>query len=193
MHSFIRPNEPTCFSDRMRIAKFDAALAGALLVVSQIEVWGFGRLGGSAAAAALTGAAALLMTWRTRHPLALAVAECALLTLAAQVSLARDVQPLSATFIAALFIIWFTLGQLAYRLRAAFCLGLGVAFGLLATSPFRINVYLAIVLTNFVVPWRSSEAWRECAANLPQSTSACSQQKRGMLRWRRSIRRRWRS
>jgi DNA-binding CsgD family transcriptional regulator len=173
--SFIRPNEPTCFSDRMRIGKFDAALAGALLVVSQIEVWGFGRLGGSAAAAALTGAAALLMTLRTRHPLALAAAECALLTLAAQVSLARDVQPLSATFIAALFIIWFTLGQLADRLRAALGLGLGVAFGLLATSPFRINVYLAIVLTNFVVPWLlGSLAWMrsESAADRERLQSA---------------------
>jgi DNA-binding CsgD family transcriptional regulator len=151
----------------MRIGKIDAALAGALLVVSQIEVWGFGRLGGTAAAAVLAGAAALLVPWRTRHPVALAIAECALLTLAAQVSLARDVQPLSATFITTLVIIWFTLGQLSDRLRAALGLGFGVVFGLLATSPFRINVYLAIVLTNFVVPWLlGSLAWmrRESAA-----------------------------
>lgn len=175
MPCFIPANERACLSGRMRIGKFDAALAGALLVVSQVEVWGFGRLGGSAAAAALAGAAALLMPWRTRHPLALALVECVLLTLAAQVSLARDVEPLSATFIAALVIIWFTLGQLADRVRAALGLGLGVAFGLLATSPLRINIYLAMVLTNFVVPWLlGSLAWMrsESAAERERLQSA---------------------
>jgi DNA-binding CsgD family transcriptional regulator len=159
----------------MRIGRIDAALAGALLVVSQIEVWGFGRLGGTAAAAVLAGAAALLMPWRTRHPLPLAVAECTLMTLAAQVSLARNVQPLSATFIVALAIIWFTLGQLVDRVRATLGLGFGAAFGLLATSPFRINIYLAIVLTNFAVPWLlGSLAWirRESAAEHERLQSA---------------------
>ncbi len=144
----------------MQITKFDAAIAGVLLVLGQIEVWGFGRLGGTAVAAALAGGAAILMSWRTRHPLALATAECALLAVAAQVSLARDVEPVSATFIATLVITWFTLGQLADRIRASLGLGVGLAFGLLATSPFRIDIYLAIVLTSFVVPWLlGSLAW----------------------------------
>lgn len=159
----------------MRIGKLDAALAGVLLVVSQVEVWGFGRLGGTVAAAGLAGAAALLVAGRARHPLALAVAQCALLTLAAQVSLARDMEPLSATFIATLLITWFTLGQLADRVRATLGLGLGIAFGLFATSPFRINVFLALVLTSFVVPWLvGSLVWmrRESAAEHQRLQSA---------------------
>jgi DNA-binding CsgD family transcriptional regulator len=159
----------------MQITKVDTALAVVLLVVSQVEVWAFGRLGGTPPAAALAGLAALLMLWRTRRPLALAVAECALLAVAAQVSLAHDVEPVSATFIAALVITWFTLGQLADRVRASLGLGVGLAFGLFATSPFRIDIYLAIVLTSFVVPWLlGSVAWmrREFAAEHARLQSA---------------------
>ena len=144
----------------MRITRSDAALAAVLLVVSQVEVWVFGRLGGTAAAAGIAGVAAVLMLWRSRYPLGLALAECVLFALAAQVSLAQDVEPLSATFLCTLVTTWFTLGRLTDRLRASIGLGLGLAFGLLATSPFRMNVYLAIVLTTFVVPWLvGSLAW----------------------------------
>ena len=144
----------------MRIARSDAALAGVLLLVSQVEVWAFGRLGGTAAAAGIAGLAALLLMWRSRYPLGLALAECTLFALAAQVSLSQDVEPLSATFMCALITTWFTLGRLSDRVRASVGLGLGLAFGLLATSPFRIDIYLAIVLTTFVVPWLvGSLAW----------------------------------
>ena len=135
------------------MTRFDAALAGVLLVVSQVEVWGFGRLGGTPAVAAIAGCTALLMLWRSSRPLLLGVAQCALLTVAAQLSLAQDVEPVSATFICALVITWFTLGHLRDRRRALIGLGIGLLFGLMATSPFRINSYLAIVLTSFVVPW----------------------------------------
>lgn len=150
----------------MQITRGDAALAGVLLVVSQVEVWAFGRLGGNTAAAALAGVAALLMLWRTRYPLGLALAECTLFAVAAQVSLAQDVEPLSATFMCTLVITWFTLGHLTDRVRASIGLGIGLAFGLLATSPFRINVYLALVLTTFVVPWLvGSLAWMRSQAS----------------------------
>ncbi len=137
----------------MHIARWDSALAGVLLVVSQVEVWVFGRLGGTAAAATIAGVAALLMLWRSHRPLGLAVVECLLFASAAQVSLARDVEPLSVTFICTLVTTWFTLGHLTNRVRAMVGLGIGLAFGLFATSPFRLNVYLALVLTTFVVPW----------------------------------------
>ena len=137
----------------MQITRLDSALAGVLLVVSQIEVWAFGRLGGTAAAAGIAGVAALLMLWRSHHPLGLALAECMLFACAAQVSLAQDVEPLSATFMCTLVTTWFTLGHLTDRLRAVIGLGIGLTFGLLATNPFRINIYLALVLTTFVVPW----------------------------------------
>src|SRR3954469_11075733 len=131
----------------MRITRSDAAIAGVLLVVSQVEVWAFGRLGGTAAAAAIAGVAALLMLVRSHYPLGLALAQCVLFAGAAQVSLAQDVEPLSATFMCALVITWFTLGHLRDRVRAVIGLGVGLAFGVLATSPFRIDIYLAIVLT----------------------------------------------
>ena len=134
-------------------------MAGVLFVVSQVEVWAFGRLGGTAAAATLAGVAALLMLWRSRRPLVVAVAECVLLACAAQVSLANDVEPLSATFVCTLVATWFTLGRLADRIRAGLGLGVGLAFGLIATSPFRIDIYLAIVLTTFVVPWLLGSLW----------------------------------
>ena len=144
----------------MRTTRFDAALAGVLLVVSQVEVWVFGRLGGTAAAAVIAGVAAVLMLWRSSRPIALAVVECILLAFAAQVSMAQDVEPVSATFICTLVTTWFTLGTLQSRVRAVIGLGIGLAFGLLATSPFRIDIYLAIVLTSFVVPWLvGSLAW----------------------------------
>ena len=137
----------------MQITRLDSALAGVLLVVSQVEVWAFGRLGGTAAAAGIAGVAALLVLWRSLHPLGLALAECVLLVCAAQVSLAQGVEPLSATFLCTLVTTWFALGHLTDRVRAVIGLGIGLAFGLLATNPFRLNVYLALVLTTFVVPW----------------------------------------
>jgi len=143
----------------MQITRSDSALAGVLLLVSQVEVWGFGRLGGTAAAAGIAGVAALLMLWRSRYPLGLALAECTLFALAAQVSLAQDVEPLSVTFMCTLVATWFTLGHLTDRVRAVIGLGIGLAFGLLATSPFRINIYLALVLTTFVVPWLVGSLW----------------------------------
>ena len=144
----------------MQMTRLDTAIAGVLLLVSQVEVWAFGRLGGTAAAAGIAGGAALLMLWRSHYPLVLALAECTLFALAAQVSLAQDVEPLSATFVCTLVTTWFTLGHLTDRKRAVIGLGIGLAFGLLATNPFRINSYLAIVLTTFVVPWLvGSLAW----------------------------------
>lgn len=137
----------------MQITRLDSALAGVLVLVSQVEVWAFGRLGGTAAAAGIAGVAALLMLWRSQRPLGLALAECMLFAFAARVSLAQDVEPLSATFVCTLVTTWFTLGHLANRVRAVIGLGIGLAFGLFATSPFRINIYLALVLTTFVVPW----------------------------------------
>lgn len=137
----------------MQFMRVDAVIAGVLLVVSQVEVWAFGRLGGTPPAAAIAGVAALLMLLRSRWPLVMAVVQCMLFAFAAQVSLAEDVEPVSATFVTTLVITWFTLGRLTERRRALIGLGVGLAFGLLATSPFSINVYLAIVLTTFVVPW----------------------------------------
>jgi DNA-binding CsgD family transcriptional regulator len=67
--------------------------------------------------------------------------------------MAQDVEPLSATFMCTLVTTWFTLGHLTNRMHAVIGLGIGLAFGLLATNPFRLNVYLALVLTTFVVPW----------------------------------------
>jgi DNA-binding CsgD family transcriptional regulator len=143
----------------MHITRLDAALAGVLLLVSQVEVWAFGRLGGTAAAAGIAGLAALLMLWRSYRPLELAVAECALFAFAAQVSLAQDVEPLSATFTCILVTTWFTLGHLTNRVRAVIGLAIGLAFGLFATNPFRLNIYLALVLTTFVVPWLIGSLW----------------------------------
>lgn len=137
----------------MQTTRLDSALAGVLLLVSQVEVWAFGRLGGTAAAAGIAGVAALLMLWRSQRPLGLALAEGMLYAFAARVSLAQDVEPLSATFVCTLVTTWFTLGHLTNRVRAVIGLGIGLAFGLFATSPFRINIYLALVLTTFVVPW----------------------------------------
>src|SRR3954469_24612437 len=150
----------------MQITRSDAALAGVLFMVSQVEVWAFGRLGGTPAAAALAGVAALLTLWRSRRPWAVGVTECLLLACAAQVSLAQDVEPISVTFICTLVATWLTLGHLTERVRACVGLGAGLAFGLIATSPFRINIYLAIVLTTFVVPWLvGSLSWMRTQAS----------------------------
>jgi DNA-binding CsgD family transcriptional regulator len=140
-------------SGRMRNARADWALSVALLVISQVEVWAFGRLGGTVLAAVLAGFAALLVRWRRTRPLLVAATVCALLAGAAQVSLANDVEPISVTFIAILIVTWFTLGGLPNRRRAGLGLLLGLVFAVVATSPFRVDIYLAIAFTCFGVPW----------------------------------------
>lgn len=159
----------------MQIRRPDVALAVALLALGQVEVWAFGRLGGTASGAALAALAAAALAGRTRFPLALGVVECALFAMAARVSLTHGVEPVSATFLLALVTTWFALGGSADRVRAALGLGVGLAFGVLATEPFRVNVYLAIVLTTFVVPWLlGSLVWmrREATAERERLQSA---------------------
>ena len=143
----------------MHFTRIDAVVAGVLLVVSQVEVWGFGRLGGTRLAAAVAAVAAVLMLLRSSRPLLLAIVQCALYAFAAQLSLAQEVEPISATFLGTLIITWFSLGNLVDRRCALLGLGVGLVFGLVATSPFRIDIYLAIVLTTFVVPWLVGSLW----------------------------------
>ena len=159
----------------MQVTKVDVVIGGVLLVVSQVEVWGFGRLGGTPLGAGVAAVAAVLMLLRSSRPLLLAIVQCALFAFAAQLSLAQEVEPISATFLTSLIITWFSLGNLVDRRRALLGLGVGLAFGLLATSPFRIDIYLAIVLTTFVVPWLVGSLWwmqTQSAAERERSQSA---------------------
>jgi DNA-binding CsgD family transcriptional regulator len=128
-------------------------LALALLAVSQAEVWGFGQLGGTAGAAALAAAGALALFGRSAQPLLVGVAECALLWGAAQVSTAHDVEPISATFIVAFWLVWYALGSRGRSLQSWMGLALGLGYAVAITDPFRVDEYLAIALTTFVVPW----------------------------------------
>ena len=75
----------------MHFTKTDAVIAAVLLVVSQVEVWGFGQLGGTPLAAGVAAVAAVLMLLRSSRPLLLAIVQCALYAFAAQLSLAQEV------------------------------------------------------------------------------------------------------
>lgn len=129
--------------------RIDAAIAGALLVASQVEVWVFGEAGGTWVSAVCLATIAVISAWRTRYPLAstfgmfVPATACAILV----------APPGSATFAIAVILGFYRIGTLADRRRAYAGLGASTAVALFITQPFSINDFLAVDLTSFVVPW----------------------------------------
>jgi signal transduction histidine kinase len=137
------------FMSRMVPARGDLALALTLVALSQIEVWHYGVAGGNASAAMTQAAAAFCVAWRSRFPLAAAVAVIAVTFVGGTIS----GDPVSVTLVAATIILFYSLGTLPNR-RLALA---GLVFGLVVAIPMAadhaLNTYLAIALTSFAVPW----------------------------------------
>jgi signal transduction histidine kinase len=137
------------FLRRVAPARSDAALALALVALSQIEVWHYGVGGGHAAGAATQAFAALLVAWRSRFPLGASIGVIA----AAFVGAAITAEQGSVTLAVELIILFYTLGTLPDRRRALGGLAFGLVAGVAMTDDGSLNTYLAIFLTAFVVPW----------------------------------------
>jgi DNA-binding CsgD family transcriptional regulator len=133
--------------------KFDLAVAAVVLAVGQLQVWVFGGLGGSLVAAAFVAAGSVALAWRHSAPLVVAAVELAAMFGVAWGSQMRNAEPFSFGMILAILIAWFTLGNLEGERRSLAGLGLGLAVGFFMVHPFSIDMYLAIALTSFAVPW----------------------------------------
>jgi signal transduction histidine kinase len=121
----------------------------ALAVLSQTEVWVFGTAGGG-----WTGALSLLVVaagacWRGRLPWLSA----AVVLAGGFLEAAWTGKPGTVTWTVAVMVSWFTLGALERRRQAYLALGLSVLLTAGITEPFSVNVFLAILLTTFGVPW----------------------------------------
>jgi signal transduction histidine kinase len=159
---------------RVAPARTDLALALALVVLSQIEVWRYGVAGGNAAAAITQAAGPLCVAWRSRFPVTAGVTVVAVTFVGGTVA----ADPVSVTLVASTMILFYTLGTLPDRRRALAGLVFGLVVAIPMTADHALNTFLAIALTSFAVPWlvgtlrlrhrraRELEAQREEVARL---------------------------
>jgi signal transduction histidine kinase len=129
--------------------RLDSAIAVALLVLSQVEVWGFGVAGGGVAGAACIGAIAVASAWRTRFPLGSTAAMYGLGFVCSAVA----GQPASITFAAASLLAFYRIGTLPQRRRALAALVAAFIVAVPMTDHLSLNKYLGITLFSFCVPW----------------------------------------
>jgi signal transduction histidine kinase len=127
----------------------DAAFAVLLLSVSQVEVWGFGVVGGGAAGAACVAAIAVSSAWRTRFPLT----STATMYATGFVCAAVAGQPGSVTFAIASLLAFYRIGTLQQRWRAVAALAAAFVVAVPMTDHISLNKYLGITLFSFCVPW----------------------------------------
>lgn len=136
-------------------SRVDALVAVALAVVAQVDVWGFGVAGGGTGGALCFGAMAASLAWRRRAPLGVAVLAVALLFAASTFG-----APGGASPVLVLWVAFFGVGSMTDRRRAVAGLVLGVVVArFMQDGGFDLNVYLAIALTSFVVPWAVGALW----------------------------------
>jgi signal transduction histidine kinase len=135
------------FLRRFAPARSDVVLALALVALSQIELWRY-RADSNAAGAATYALAAMLVAWRSRFPLTVAVGLIGAAFVGAVVA-----EPGSVTLAVAMIVVFYTLGTLPDRRQALAGLAIGLVAGVAMTADGSLNTYLAIVLTAFGVPW----------------------------------------
>jgi signal transduction histidine kinase len=143
----------------------DLLLAGALVAISQVEVWGYGAAGGSPAAAACLGAAGGALVLRGRHPVLVTslVATC----LALCDRLAGE--PFSATSVLTFTIGFASTGAMPQRRWSWAVLLAGLALSPLAVRPLTLNDWLGISLFSIAVPWLVGRLWARRREALDES------------------------
>ena len=129
--------------------RVDAAVAAALLVASQVEVWVFGEAGGTWVSAVCLAAIAVISAWRTRYPLASTFA----LFVPATACAILAAPPGSVTFAVAVLLGFYRIGTLADRRRSYAGLAASQAVALFIAWPPSLNLFLSVDLASFVVPW----------------------------------------
>jgi signal transduction histidine kinase len=133
----------------------DVLLAGALLGISQVEVWVYGAAGGSLAAALTLGLTAVAMLLRSRLPVVAAVLVALGLTLCARYA----GEPFSATSVLTFTIAFFSVGAMSGRRLSAATLVGALVLAPFAVQPLTLNDYLAVSLSSIVTPWLLGLLW----------------------------------
>ena len=143
--------------ERLRPPRVDVAIACGLVALSQFDVWVLGSAGRTLGGSLTMSAMAATLAWRRVAPLAVAI------TATAWMFVTAIFFPLPGipTNVACMWLAFFTVGAMVNRRRAV----AGLVFGLVVSlfmndsGTFDINLYLAIALTSFVVPWTAGALW----------------------------------
>jgi signal transduction histidine kinase len=123
--------------------------------VSQLEVWGYGAAGGSAAAALTLGLAAVALVLRGRYP----VLTICLVALALTLCATFAGEPFSATSVVTFLAGFFSVGAMAARRRSLVALGIALVLAVFAVDPLTVNDYLAVALSSIALPWLLGALW----------------------------------
>jgi len=144
--------------ERRTPSRRDVALAGLLVLASQVEVWIVGVDAGQSVGVALfQAAAAALLAWRRVAPLAVAVG-----VVAVEVVGSVFGPPFSWTLLVVTLVAFYSVGAMHDRRRSVAGLLFGIAVGIPMDIDGTLNTYLAVVMTSFVVPWTvGALAWRQ--------------------------------
>jgi signal transduction histidine kinase len=139
-----------------RPPRVDVAIACGLVVLAQFDVWVFGDGGHSVGGALTMSAMAATLAWRRVAPLAVGIVA----TFWMFVTAIFFPLPGILTNVACLWLAFFTIGAMANRRRSV----IGLAFGLVIAlfmndGSFDLNMYLAIALTSYGVPWAAGALW----------------------------------
>jgi signal transduction histidine kinase len=141
---------------RWRPARVDIAIASGLVVLAVLDVWLFGAGGGTVGGAMTMSAMGATLAWRRIAPLAVAILTLWWLFATAMFFGAPGI-PVN---IACLWLAFFSVGAMANRRQAVVGLVVGLATAAMMNEDgFDINVYLAIALTSFGLPWMVGALW----------------------------------
>ena len=131
--------------------RIDIAIAGGLVLVAQVDVWLLGVGGGGIGGCLTMSAMAVTLAWRRVAPLAVGIVATGWMFATA---ILFGI-PGGITGVLCLWLAFFTVGSMADRRRSVVGLVFGVivSFFMNDNGTFDLNLYLAIALTSFVVPW----------------------------------------
>jgi signal transduction histidine kinase len=133
----------------------DVVLAGVLVGISQLEVWGYGAAGGSLAAALSLGLCGAAMLLRSRLPVVTVVLVAAGLTLCAKFA----GEPFSATSVLTFTIAMFSVGAMPRRSLSVATLLVALAISPFAIDDLTLNNYLGVSLASIGTPWLLGLLW----------------------------------
>lgn len=135
----------------------DLAIAAGLLLVGEMEVLALERAVGGGLPGALCQVVIVgCVAWWRRHPIAVAVATNAGMVAAALVT---GTAPGSIAGFAVTALSFAAIGALSRRRIAWAALVVALAWGSFIMDRPSINLYLAIVMTSYVVPWTCGTLW----------------------------------
>jgi signal transduction histidine kinase len=140
----------------LRPPRVDVAIACGLVVLAQFDVWVLGAAGQSIGGALTMSAMAATLAWRRVAPLAVAITATAWMFVTAMFFPLPGIP----TNVACLWLAFFTVGAMTNRRRSVAGLVFGLAVSLLMNDgSFDLNLYLAIALTSFGLPWAVGALW----------------------------------